>query len=260
MDINRAQTVLGNARAQISAVAQARAATEHEVAARTGELASAFTVTPHLETLSAPLIGPGMPSALLERRPDVAAAERRIAAANARIGVARAASFPTVTLGASGGFETTGAAMLTASSTFWAISPALAALTVFDGGRRAGQLSISRAENDQLAATYRDTVLTAFRQAEDAIAAQRLLAVHATDQHSAADAAARTSALALILYRASNTLEVVTAQTDALTAERALIQVQTQRARTGVALVKAFGGGMRADVGEIVRAVPVSEK
>jgi multidrug efflux system outer membrane protein len=245
VDVNRAQTVLGNARAQISAVAQTRAATEHELAALTGELASAFAVAPRVEPLAIPLIGAGVPSALLERRPDVAAAERRIAAANARIGVARAAFFPTITLGASGGFETTGAALLTASSSFWALGPALAALTVFDGGRRAAQVRISRDEYDQLAATYRDTVLTAFRQAEDAIAAQRLLATQATDQQGAADAAARTSSLAYIRYRdgASNYLEVVTAQTDALTAERALIQVQTQRARAAVALVKALGGG-----------------
>ena len=187
-----------------------------------------------------------MPSTLLERRPDVAAAERRIAAANARIGVARAAFFPTITLGAGGGFETTGAALLTAPSAFWALGPALAALTVFDGGRRAAQVRIARDEYDQLAATYRDTVLTAFRQTEDALAAQRLLATQAADQQAAADAAARTSSLAFIRYRdgASNYLEVVTAQTDALTAERALIQVQTQRSQAAVALVKALGGGM----------------
>jgi multidrug efflux system outer membrane protein len=246
VDVNRAQTVLGNARAQISAVTQTRAATEHELAALTGELASAFTIAPRVGPLPAPLIGASVPSALLERRPDVAAAERRIAAANARIGVARAAFFPTMTLGASGGFETSGAALLTAPSAFWALGPIAAALTVFDGGRRAAQVRISRDEYDQLAATYRDTVLSAFRQAEDAIAAQRLLATQSADQQSAAEAAARTSALAYIRYRdgASNYLEVVTAQTDALTAQRALIQVQTQRARAAVALVKALGGGV----------------
>ena len=245
VDVNRAQTVLGNARAQISAVAQTRAATEHELAALTGELASAFSIAPHVDPLAAPLIVAGVPSALLERRPDVAAAERRIAAANARIGVARAAFFPTITLGASGGFETTGAALIAAPSGCWALGPALAALTVFDGGRRAAQVRISRDEYDQLAATYRDTVLTAFRQAEDGLAAQRLLATQAADQQSAADAAARTSALAFIRYRdgASNYLEVVTAQTDALTAQRALIQVQTRRAQAAVALVRALGGG-----------------
>ena len=245
VDVNRAQTVLGNARAQISAVAQTRAATEHELAALTGEIASNFAVAPRAELLTVPLIGLGVPSALLERRPDVAAAERRIAAANARIGVARAAFFPTITLGAAGGLEASGAALLAAPAAFWALGPLAAALTVFDGGRHAAQLRISRAEYDQLAATYRDTVLTAFRQAEDAIAAQRLLATQATDQQTAADAAARTSSLALIRYRdgASNTLEVVTAQTDALTAQRALIQVQTLRARAAVALVKALGGG-----------------
>jgi multidrug efflux system outer membrane protein len=149
-------------------------------------------------------------------------------------------------LGASGGFETSGAALLTAPSAFWALGPIAAALTVFDGGRRAAQVRISRDEYDQLAATYRDTVLSAFRQAEDAIAAQRLLATQSADQQSAAEAAARTSALAYIRYRdgASNYLEVVTAQTDALTAQRALIQVQTQRARAAVALVKALGGGV----------------
>lgn len=245
VDVNRAETVLGSARAQISAVAQTRAATEHELAALTGELASTFTIAPRAEILAMPLIGAGVPSALLQRRPDVAAAERRIAAANARIGVARAAFFPTLTLGASGGFETTGAALLAAPAAFWALGPALAALTVFDGGRRAAQVRIARDEYQGLAATYRDTVLTAFRQAEDALAAQRLLATQSADQQSAAAAAVRTSALALTRYRdgASNYLEVVTAQTDALTAQRALIQVQTLRGRAAVALVKALGGG-----------------
>lgn len=250
VDVNRSETILRNARAQISAVAQTRAATEHELAALTGEVASAFTVAPRdagaEPALAIPPFGAGVPSTLLERRPDVAAAERRIAAANARIGVARAAFFPTVTLGAGGGFETTGAALLSAPSAFWALGPLAAALTVFDAGKRAAQVRIARDEYGQLAAAYRDTVLTAFRQTEDALAAQRLLATQAADQQAAADAAARTSALAYIRYRdgASNYLEVVTAQTDALTAQRALIQVQTRRSQAAVALVRALGGGL----------------
>ncbi|HEY0595189.1 efflux transporter outer membrane subunit [Sphingopyxis sp.] len=244
IDVNRARTVLGNARAQISAVAAERAATEHEIAALVGELASNFSIPPAVQPLDAPALPAGTPSHMLQRRPDIAAAERRMAAANARIGVARAAFFPTLTLGGAAGFETTHGQLLQTPNSFWGLGPLAAVLTLFDGGRRTSQVKMSRAEYEELAAGYRDTVLSAFRQAEDAIATNRLLAVQTGDQRSAAEAAARTSSLALTRYRngAADYLEVVTAQTDALEAQRATLALETQRMRGSVALVKAIGG------------------
>lgn len=244
MDENRARTTLANARAQVSAIANERAATEHELAALVGAVTSGFSVAPHVQPLVAPPVPPGAPSELLQRRPDVAAAERRIYAANARIGVAKAAFFPSVSLGLDGGWETTRGELLTTPNSFWGLGPISTVLNIFDAGRRRSQLKLSRAQYDEAAANYRQTVLTAFREVEDGIAAMRYLASQSVDQHDAADAAQRTSDLALTRYRdgASDYLEVVTAQTDALTAQRALLSLQTQRMRTSVALVKALGG------------------
>lgn len=244
IDVNRARTTLSNARAQTSAVANQRAATEHELAALVGAIASDFTVAPGVQTLSAPEIPAGVPSELLQRRPDVAAAERHVQAANARIGVARAAWFPTISLGLSGGWETTHGELLTRPNTFWALGPATALLSLFDGGRRAAQVKMSRAEYEETAANYRETVLTAFRQVEDSIAAMRYLSTQLVDQRDAAEAAQRTSDLALTRYRdgASDYLEVVTAQTDALDAKQASLAVEVDRMRASVALVRALGG------------------
>lgn len=244
IDVNRARTTLSNARAQISSVANQRAATEHELAALVGAVASDFTVAPKVQTLTAPDIPTGVPSELLQRRPDVAAAERRVYAANARIGVARAAWFPTISLGLSGGWETTNGALLTTPNAFWALGPATALLSLFDGGRRAAQVKMSRAEYDETTANYRETVLTAFREVEDSVAAMRYLSAQLVDQRDAAQAAQRTSDLALTRYRdgASDYLEVVTAQTDALNAERASLAVEVDRMRASVALVRALGG------------------
>jgi multidrug efflux system outer membrane protein len=244
IDVNRAQSVLSSARAQISAVAADRAATEHEIAALVGAVASDFSIAPVTKALSTLIVPTGAPSELLQRRPDVAAAERRMFGANARIGVAKAAFFPTLTLGLSGGYQTTRGDLLSTASSFWGLGPAGAILSLFDGGRRAAGVKLSRAEYEEVASDYRDTVLTAFRQVEDAIAANRHLATQATDQRDAAAAAERTSALALTRYRdgASDYLEVVTAQTDALEAKRSLLAVETLRMRASVALVKALGG------------------
>jgi multidrug efflux system outer membrane protein len=244
IDVNRALTVLGNARAQVSAVANQRAATEHELAALTGAIASDFTLTAEVKPLTSPALPIGTPSELLQRRPDIAAAERRVFAANAQIGVARAAFFPSLTLGASGGWQTTGGALLTAPNAFWALGPATALLTVFDGGKRAAQVKISRAQYDEAAANYRGAVLTAFREVEDAVAAIHHLSDEAVSQRDAAQAAQRTSDIAMARYRdgASDYLEVVTAQTDALTAQRSYLAVQTQRLQASIALVKAMGG------------------
>lgn len=248
VDVNRARTTLSNAKAQISDVANQRAATEHELAALVGAVASDFSVPAQVQRLDAPEVPAGAPSELLQRRPDVAAAERRMFAANARIGVARAAFFPSVTLGLAGGWETTHGSLLTTPNTFWGLGPLSAVLSLFDGGRRTAQVKLSRGEYDEMAADYRGTVLTAFRQVEDGIAATHHLATQIVDQRDAAEAAQRTSDLAFTRYHdgASDYLEVVTAQTDALDAQRLLLAVQVERMRMSVALVKALGGSAEA--------------
>jgi multidrug efflux system outer membrane protein len=244
LDVNRARTTLANTKAQVSSIANQRAATEHELAALTGEIASSFTVAPSVQPLTAPEVPSGVPSELLQRRPDIAAAERRVFAANARIGVAKAAYFPRLTVGLSGGWESTTSNLFTAPNTFWGLGPLTSVLTLFDGGKRAAQVRVSRAEYDEMAADYRGTVLTAFQQVEDGIAAMRHLADQTAAQRDAADAAQRTSDLALIRYRegASDYLEVVTAQTDALSSQQLLLAVEVDRMRASVALVKALGG------------------
>lgn len=246
IDVNRARTVLGNARAQVATIANQRAATEHEIAALVGELASDFTLAADVQPLDPPMAPIATPSELLQRRPDIAAAERRVFAANSRIGVARAAFFPSLTLGAAGGWETTGGDLLTTPNTFWSLGPLSSLMTIFDGGRRSAQVKISRAEYEEVAADYRAAVLTAFRQVEDSIAAIRHLSDASVAQKEAADAAQRTSDIAMSRYRdgASGYLDVVTAQTDSLDAQRAYISVQTQRMQANVELVRAAGGAI----------------
>lgn len=244
MDVNRARTTLSNAKAQISAVANTRAATEHEIATLIGEIASNFTIAPRDDLPIIPALPITTPSELLQRRPDIAAAERRMFAANARIGVARAAYFPSLSLGLSGGWQATRGDLLQSPNSFWGLGPLSALVTLFDGGRRNAQIRLSRAEYDEIAASYRGMVLAAFREAEDALAADHQLAAQARDQGDAAQAADRTSTIALSRYRdgAADYLEVVTAQTDALVAQRAFLAVQTDRMRAAIAFVRAVGG------------------
>jgi multidrug efflux system outer membrane protein len=245
IDVNRSRTVLYEARAQLSAVANERAATEHEIAALIGATASDFSLAPLEGVPDAPQPSVGAPSELLQRRPDIAAAERRMFGANARIGVAKAAFFPSLTLGLSGGYRTTHGELLTSPNSFWGLGPLSSLLTLFDGGRRNAQVKLSRGEYDEIAAGYRETVLTAFREVEDALAADRYLATQVADQQESAGAAGRTRELALTRYRdgASDYLQVVLAQTDALSAERTLLDLRTQRLRASVALFRAMGGG-----------------
>jgi multidrug efflux system outer membrane protein len=246
IDVSRAESILAAARAELEAVTIARRRDEHAIAVLTGEAPAGFVLAPAQERAqpAPPAIPAGLPSALLERRPDIQAAERRVAEANARIGIARAALFPTLTLGGAGGFQAAGGPILGASTAFWALGPLSAALNLFDGGRRKAGVTIARAQYDETVAHYRDTVLTAFREVEDDLAAARGLAGQEAEQARAAAAAGRTSDLALIRYRdgAADYLEVVTAQTAALDAERALLQVRTQRLQTAVDLVRALGG------------------
>jgi multidrug efflux system outer membrane protein len=244
IDVSRAANQLASARAELSAVARERQQAEHAIAVLVGAAPADLSIAPDDRQIAAPAIPAGVPSALLERRPDIAVAERRVAAANARIGVARAALFPSVTLGGSAGFQATGGGLLSASNGFWALGPLSAALAVFDGGRRRAGVTIARAEYDETVADYRQTVLTAFREVEDGLSGQRLLGREEADQREAAAAAERTRDLALIRYRdgAADYLEVVTAQTAALDAQRTLLQVRTQQLATAVDAIRAIGG------------------
>ena len=245
IDVSRAQSQLSSAKAELSAVAIARQKDEHAIAVLLGETPSTFSIPVADNQIAPPAIPESLPSTLLERRPDIAAAERRVYAANARIGVARAALFPSISLGAQGGYEATHGSLFSASNGFWALGPLEAALSIFDGGKRRAGVKIARAEYDETVADYRQTVLTAFREVEDNLAASRLLVSQEKDQATAAAAAQHTSDLALTRYRdgASDYLEVVTAQTAALDAERALLAVRTSQLQTATDTFRALGGG-----------------
>jgi multidrug efflux system outer membrane protein len=244
LDTSRARTQLASAKAELTDIRSQRAAFEHAIAVIVGEPPSTFAIAPDMRQITPPSFPTGTPSTLLQRRPDIDAAERRVYAANARIGVARAALFPSLSLGGGGGYETTGPNLLSAASNFWALGPASLALSLFDGGARTARVRISRAEFTEAAANYKLTVLTAFKEVEDDLARGRDLVPEERDQRDAARAAEITRDLALTRYRdgASDYLEVVTAQTAALDAERALLDLQTQRLTTAVDSVRALGG------------------
>jgi len=244
LDTNRARAQLASAKAELASLPAQRAAFEHAIAVLVGEPPSSFSLPPDMRQSAPPAFPTGTPSTLLQRRPDIDAAERRVYAANARIGVARAAFFPTLSLGGAGGFETTGPNLLSTASSFWALGPASLALTVFDGGKRAAQVRVSRAEFNEAAATYKQTVLTAFKEVEDDLASGRDLVAQEKNQRDAVQASETTRDLALTRYRdgASDYLEVVTAQTAALDAERSLLDLHTQQLTTAVDTVRALGG------------------
>lgn len=244
LDVSRAQNLLSSAKAQLSAVAATRATLEHAIAILVGASPSSFSLAVAGNQPAPPPIPVGVPSILLQRRPDILAAENRVASANARIGVARAALYPSLILGSSGGFESQNSNILSAPNGFWALGPLTAALSLFDGGMRKAQVRISRAQYDEMSADYRSTVLTAFREVEDDLARARYLTTQLADQQAATTAAEKTSDLSLTLYRdgADDYLEVVVAQTAALQAEQLLLEVQTLRLQVAVDTVLSIGG------------------
>jgi NodT family efflux transporter outer membrane factor (OMF) lipoprotein len=245
-DVAQAETQLQSARAQALESTLTRAQLEHAIAVLLGKPAAAFSLAPAPLAAVAPPVPPlGLPADLLERRPDVAAAERRVAAANAQIGVAKAAWFPVATLSATYGYQTANPSLwFTQPSRFWSLGPALA-LTLFDGGRREAVSNQALAAYDQSVAQYRGVVLTAFKEVEDNLAALRILEEEAGVQEAAVKAAQQSLDLSLNQYKAGivNFLQVATAQTALLSAQRAAVDVLGRRVSASVLLVKALGGG-----------------
>jgi len=248
VDVAQAQTQLETARAQAIDVREQRTQFEHAIAVLIGEPASTFTLPVAALNATPPVIPPGLPSELLERRPDIAANERLMAAANAQIGVAKAAYFPMFNLFPSAGFESTTIVNWLSSPSAFAIVGASAVVTAFDAGRRRAASDQARAGYDQTVANYRQDVLTAFQEVEDNLAGLRLLEDESNTQTAAVAAAEHSLALSNNRYRGGVTtyLEVITAQTTALGNERTAVQISGRRMVDSVLLVKALGGGWDA--------------
>jgi len=247
-DVLQAETQLKTTQAQLINVGVQRAQFEHAIAVLIGKPASDFSIPATPLAGTPPAIPVGVPSELLERRPDIAASERRVAAANAQIGVAEAAFYPSVTLNASLGLESSSLAKLfTAASRFWSVGGSISE-TVFDGGLRRAQTDFARAAYDATVATYRQTVLTAFQGVEDNLAALRILEDESRVQGEAVKAAERSVVLTTNQYKAGTVsyLNVITAQTIALTNETTAVQLLGQRMTAAVLLVQAVGGGWNA--------------
>ncbi len=245
LDVAQAQTQLNAARSQAAQTLAQRALMEHAIAALLGVSASTFSIQPQIVDITLPQIPTGVPATLLERRPDIAGAQRRMMAANANIGVARAAYFPSLTLGAQGGFQSTSIAnWVSAPSSFWALGPN-ALLSVFDGGLRRAQVAQARAEFDTSAANYRSTVVSAFQQVEDSLATLNHYHDASVDEKAALDAAQRSLDFSLALYKqgAADYLTVVTSQTALLQTQLEALNLDTLQLTASVDLIRALGGG-----------------
>jgi NodT family efflux transporter outer membrane factor (OMF) lipoprotein len=245
-DVAQAKTQLDGARVQDTDITVTRAQFEHAIATLIGKPPAQFNITPEPKTaLNFPVIPVGMPASLLERRPDIAAAERRMAEANDQVGIARAAFFPSLVIGATGGFEGTSIVnWFNWPSRLWAVGPQMSQ-TLFDAGRRRAVSESAKANYDGTVATYRQTTLTAFQEVEDNLAALRILENEARQQHEATASAQESLQLFTNRYEGGvdNYLQVITAQTVALANERNDIDIQRRRMDASVLLVKAVGGG-----------------
>jgi NodT family efflux transporter outer membrane factor (OMF) lipoprotein len=244
-DVALAQTQLETVRAQLMDLGIARAQFEHAIAVLTGRLPSELSLPPSINETPPPVLSVGLPSTLLERRPDIAAAERQVAAANQQIGVAKAAFYPALSFGGSAGSQAAAIAdLLTTPTRLWSVG-AQVAETLFDGGKRRAQVRLTQAAYDATVANYRQTVLTGFQQVEDALVELRTLAQEAEIVERAVAAAQQSLDIATIQYRGglASYLQVITAQTSLLQNQRATVDLLTRRLVASVSLIQALGGG-----------------
>jgi outer membrane protein, multidrug efflux system len=246
-DVAQAQAQLESARTLAADIRLQRAQNEHAIAVLLGENAATFHTAPSPlpAQLAPPPINPGLPSSLLERRPDIAAAERRVAAANAQIGVARAAYFPVFSLAAAAGYDSTSSAnWLTAPSRLWSVGPA-GVLTLFDAGRHRAQTAQAKAIYDEQVADYRSAVLSAYQEVEDSLSALRQLQQESLSEAAAVTATGKALQQAQYRYKAGlvTYLEVASAENTALQAQLTNVSIQLRRMNASVLLVKALGGG-----------------
>jgi NodT family efflux transporter outer membrane factor (OMF) lipoprotein len=258
-DVAIAETALKNTQAQAIALGVQRAQLEHAIATLLGKPASVFSIPKVPINLSIPPIPAGVPSELLERRPDIATAERNMCAANAQIGVALAAYYPTITLTASGGFQAYDLAKwFLWPSRFWSLGAA-ALETIFEGGLRAGQTAAARAAYDSNVATYRQTVLNGFQQVEDNLAALRILEEEAKVQDEAVKAARLSVILSTNQYHAGtiSTLDLMVVVTTARNNEITAVTILSSRMTASVQLIMALGGGWKSsDLPEVAQGPP----
>jgi len=248
LDVAQQETLLNSTKTQATLLKQQRAQFEHAIAALVGVPASSFTVPVKPLAIAPPAIPLGVPSDVLERRPDVAQAERLMASQNAQIGVAKSAFYPGIGLSGGGGFQNTAlSGLLSASNGFWALG-ANVAETVLSGGRRRAQVDFAKSAYGASVANYRQTVLTAFQEVEDSLAGLNVLSQAAETQQLSVDAAQRALSIANDRYTGGlvTYLDVITAEQTLLDSQRLATQILGQRLVTSVSLVKALGGGWDA--------------
>jgi NodT family efflux transporter outer membrane factor (OMF) lipoprotein len=244
-DVAQAETQLNTTRAQATDLGIQRAQLEHAIATLIGKPASSFSIATNPLTAKPVAIPIGVPSQLLERRPDVAAAERRVMEANAQIGVARAAYFPTIALSGSAGYQIYSLGSLVAGPAFvWSVGPTLAQ-TLFDAGKRKAVTEQARANYQGTVANYRQTVLTAFKEVEDNLSTLRILSQELQQQNAAVESSQRYLTLANDRYKSGldSYLNVIAAQTTLLSNQRTAMNLRMQQMTASVQLIKALGGG-----------------
>jgi NodT family efflux transporter outer membrane factor (OMF) lipoprotein len=244
-EVAQAKTQLNQTQAQSIDLGVQRAELEHAIAILIGKPPEGFHVAQAQLKNMLPVIPIGVPSQLLERRPDIAASERQVAAANAQIGVAKTAFYPDLVIAAQGGLQAGSFVnWFTWPSRFWGVGPQLAQ-TIFDAGRRRSQVVISQAAYDATVASYRQTSLTAFQEVEDDLSTLRILEQETAKQHEAVEAARNSQQLAMNRYKGGlvTYLEVITAQSIALSNERTEVDLMQRRMDASVQLVRALGGG-----------------
>jgi NodT family efflux transporter outer membrane factor (OMF) lipoprotein len=244
IDVARAAAQYHDAQAQYSDIAARRAESVHAIAILIGVPPPMLSIAPSPVPPVVPAVDAGLPSTLLQRRPDVASAERLVAAANAEIGVTKAAFYPNISLNLVLGFQDTGFNLYSLSNSFWSVGPGVT-LPLFQGGLRTAELDAAKAAYRQAVAAYKSTVLNAFGDVEDQLALLHWLGDEQAQENEAVKAARQTLTMAMALYKdgATDFLDVVTAQTAELAAERAALNIHTRRVVATVALIRALGGG-----------------